>query len=113
MNLPGNYTGHGRAHRILNRLAGSTCLVGHLFKALGYDYPCLKSPRRKFWRLMDHLIEHGLISRPGGKDYALTPYGLEVLTYLNATYGEPGAPEITPADRPVTSVRIFVREVAA
>ena len=113
MNLPGNYTGHGRAHRILNRLAGSTCLVGHLFKALGYDYPCLKSPRRKFWRLMDHLIEHGLISRPGGKDYALTPYGLEVLTYLNATYGEPGAPEITPADLPVTSVRIFVREVAA
>ena len=113
MNLPGNYTGHGRAHRILHRLSGAPCLVGHLFAALGYGDPCPDHPRKKFWRLMDHLREHGLVEKTGDKTYSITPHGLEVVTYLNATYGEPGAPEITPAVRPVPSVRIFAREAAA
>lgn len=113
MTLPGNYTPHGRVHRVLDRLAQAPCKIGHLMAAQGYCYPASDGVRKKFWRLLDHLKEHQLIA-PRGEVWAITDAGLDVLRYLDAMHGQCPPPGITEADEaPRPTVRIFAREAAA
>jgi len=113
VNLPGNYTGHGRAHRVLDRLAQASCRIGHIMAARGYRFPVAGAVRKKFWRLMDHIKEHGFIE-PCGEVWTITEAGLKVLRYLDAMDGQCPPPGITEAEEaPRPTVRIFAREAAA
>jgi len=113
VNLPGNYSAHGRVHRILDRLAQASCKVGHVMAAIGYRNPVSNGVRKKFWRLIDHLKDHGLVEPRDGV-WAITDAGLDVLRYLDAMHGQcPPPGSVEPEEEARPSVRIFVREVAA
>lgn len=104
MILPGNYSPHGRTHKILHRLWKRPALVGHLFEALGYPDPVEAPKRKRFWRLVDHLRAHDLIDYDE-KVFTIRPFGEDVLDHLDLHHG-------SISDLAAPRVRFFERAVA-